>query len=206
VAALPERKTIVSDPSVTARRAEAGAWCEVQAKELSAAILHVPAVAAKLPFPQYGAICRQALSYAVELGAADLIPELGETELVDGASMAEALRQVHLLAGWLAESEGTTESGSSERPIRTPNDQPSVEQLMERVAQAVGDENAVKVLTIANRKDWSGERKMEEIIRLDTRFAGKDSNEWATLLGVTAAAVRSYGLWKRLQKAKKSGD
>jgi hypothetical protein len=80
------------------------------------------------------------------------------------------------------------------------------EQHMERVAQAIGDDNAVRILAIAQRKDWSGERKMEEILRLDSRFVGKDSTEWGKLLGVSPAAVRGYGLWKQLQKAKRSED
>jgi len=74
---------------------------------------------------------------------------------------------------------------------------------MQRVAEAVGDENAVRILAIANRSDLSGERKMEEIIRLDSRFAGKDSVEWGKLIGVSPAAIRGYGLWKRWQEAKK---
>ncbi len=45
---------------------------------------------------------------------------------------------------------------------------------------------------------------MREILELDRRFAGKDSNEWAKLLGVTSSAVRGYGLWKRLQESKKA--
>jgi hypothetical protein len=82
--------------------------------------------------------------------------------------------------------------------------QPTIDQHMERIALAVGDENAVRILAIAERKDWSGERKMEEILLVDRRFAGRDSNEWATLLKVSAAAVRGYGVWKGLQRAKKS--
>jgi hypothetical protein len=83
---------------------------------------------------------------------------------------------------------------------------PNIEQHMERVAQAVGDDNAARVLAIANRKDWPGERKMEEIIRLDTRFTEKDSNWWARLLEVSPAAVRGYELWKTLQRNKKARD
>jgi hypothetical protein len=83
--------------------AEANAWCRNRAGELSAYITEMGPVA-KLPFPEYGAVCRQALAYAVRLGAADLIPELGITTIEGGASMAEALRQVLLLADWLAAS------------------------------------------------------------------------------------------------------
>jgi hypothetical protein len=84
--------------------------------------------------------------------------------------------------------------------------QPNVEQEMERVALAVGDDNAARILAIAQRKDWKGERKMEEILRLDNRFASKDSGEWADLIGVSAAAVRSYRTWKALQQVNKGDD
>jgi hypothetical protein len=84
--------------------------------------------------------------------------------------------------------------------------QPDLEQHMKRIAQAVGDDNTSRILAVAQRTGWSGEQKMEEIVRLDKRFAGKNSTEWGTLLGVSAAAVRGYGLWKRLQEAKKSDD
>ncbi len=68
----------------------------------------------------------------------------------------------------------------------------------------VGDENTLAILTIARQEGISGEERMREILELDRRFAGKDSNEWAKLLGVTSSAVRGYGLWKRLQESKKA--
>jgi hypothetical protein len=77
---------------------------------------------------------------------------------------------------------------------------------MRRVAQAIGDENAARIMAIAQRKDLSGERKMEEILRLDPRFVGRDSSEWGQLIGVKPAAVRGYKLWKLLQKAKQSEE
>jgi hypothetical protein len=85
-------------------------------------------------------------------------------------------------------------------------DQPDIGQLIERVALAAGDENTVEVLAIAHRQDWSAERKIEEILRLDPRFAGKNSRQWATLLGVTPQAVRQTGIWTELQRRKKSKD
>ncbi len=94
-----------------------------------------------------------------------------------------------------AEGEPTAENG----------DQQNIEKRMEQVAQAVGDDNATKIMQIANRKDWPGERKMEEILRLDSRFAGKDSTEWGTLLNVTPAAVRGYKPWKVIRDADHPG-
>jgi hypothetical protein len=82
----------------------------------------------------------------------------------------------------------------------------SIEQHMERIVQAVGDDSTARILAIASRNDWSGERKMQEILRLDNRFAGKDSEDWATLLGVTSAAVRAYPTWKGLRQQQKADD
>ena len=76
---------------------------------------------------------------------------------------------------------------------------------MVRVAQAIGDDTAVQVLAMAGQKR-SGDDRMAEILRLDRRFASKDSVAWGKLLGVSPAAVRSYQTWKLLQKAKEAGD
>lgn len=80
------------------------------------------------------------------------------------------------------------------------------EEQMRRVALAVGDDNAARIIEIAQRKDRSGDEKMQELILLDKRLIGKDSGEWGTLLGVSAAAIRGYSTWKRLQEAKKRAD
>ncbi len=83
---------------------------------------------------------------------------------------------------------------------------PDIEQHLERVALAVGDKTAASILAIANRKDLSGERKMQEILKLDPRYSGKNSKAWGTLLGVNSAAVRSYQTWTTLQEEKKKAD
>jgi hypothetical protein len=92
-------------------------------------------------------------------------------------------------------------------PDATCNEHPvesvSIEQNMERIALAAGDDNTVKVLAVANRKDLSGDRRMEEILLIDRRFAEKDSNEWAALLQVTPPAVRGYKTWKLLRQRKR---
>src|SRR5262249_54834270 len=54
-------------------------------------------------------------------------------------------------------------------------EQPATSSQLEQVAQAIGDETAATILTVANRKEWSGERRMKEIIFIDKRFAGKSS-------------------------------
>jgi hypothetical protein len=80
------------------------------------------------------------------------------------------------------------------------------DQLMQRLAQAVGDDTTVRVLAILNREDLSSQEKMRLLIKLDQRFKGKDSNEWAMLLKVTPQAVRGYDAWKELRQEKKSLD
>jgi NTP pyrophosphatase (non-canonical NTP hydrolase) len=72
---------------------------------------------------------------------------------------------------------------------------------LEQLAEAIGDENAARVISIANRRDSSAERKMEEILQIDPRFAGKDSHEWAKLLGVSDAAIRKTATWKHIRRA-----
>jgi hypothetical protein len=80
---------------------------------LGASILELQGPFARLPFPQYGAVCRQALAYAVSLGAAHLIPDLGAQSLEGEASLAEALKQVQLLGNWLASSESRTSAAAA---------------------------------------------------------------------------------------------
>ena len=88
-----------------------------------------------------------------------------------------------------------------------PDDEPAnPEQQMEELVRIVGDDVAVQVLAIASRKGPSANRKMEEIISLDIRFAGKNCVEWGSLLGVSSAAIRVCPRWVTLQKAKKSLD
>lgn len=82
--------------------------------------------------------------------------------------------------------------------------QPRVEEQMERIALAVGDENAAKIMAIAHQKDLSGNEKMQEILQIDLRFEGKDSTEWGALLGVSPAAVRQYKTWKAIQQGMRS--
>jgi hypothetical protein len=91
----------MSDSSITTQFAEAVAWCQDQTNKLIAAIGEVPGPFAKFPFPEYGAICQRALTYGLYLGAGPLVQDLG-ADLEGAASMAEAFRQVRLLADWLA--------------------------------------------------------------------------------------------------------
>jgi hypothetical protein len=84
------------------------------------------------------------------------------------------------------------------------SDKHGIEEQMQRVALAVGDDNAAKIMAIAQRRDLSGDEKMQEIVNVDSRFGGKNSAEWGTLLGVTPAAIRGYKTWKTIQHAMRS--
>ena len=84
--------------------------------------------------------------------------------------------------------------------------QPDVTKLMEQVAQAAGDGSTAKILAIAGNADLSGEQKMRLILRLDGRFEGKTSTDWAKLLDVKASAIRQYDTWKELRRKAKGGD
>jgi len=80
----------------------------------------------------------------------------------------EALRKLALQSETPAPEPATPDAEGGGRPI----EQPSIEQQMQRLAQVIGDDNAARILAIAQRSDLFGERKMEEILRLDSRFAG----------------------------------
>jgi hypothetical protein len=94
----------VSDPSTAARRAEAAAWCQAQKEELIVGVRAMGKPGITFPLRQFGDVCQLALDYAVALGAEPLITDLGPSEITGEASVAEALRQVRLLADWLASS------------------------------------------------------------------------------------------------------
>jgi hypothetical protein len=113
--------------------------------------------------------------------------------------------RAQMAAGRIPEPTGGGAAGGPAGPKETRDESHDLEEYMERIALAVGDETAVKILAIAGRKDWSGDRRMREILELDRRFAAKDSNEWPSLLRVTPAAVRGYETWKLLRGGRRDG-
>ena len=111
---------------------------------------------------------------------------------------------IHLHAT-LAYSQAELERLASTQPQPTSQPAPRSEQdVMQWVAAS--DDNTLKVVAIAQRKDLTVDDKMRLIERLDSRFRGKDSNELASLLGVTPPAIRQTTCWKEWQKLKKSSD
>jgi hypothetical protein len=102
---------------------------------------------------------------------------------------------------WMLETTGPTDKNKSKVDDTRPKEEPDSEQHFQRMALAVGDENAVKMMAIASRNDISADEKMQMILKLDKRFVGKDSNDWATLLRITPSAVRQTDTWKSLRSA-----
>ena len=74
------------------------------------------------------------------------------------------------------------------------------------IAGVMLDENAVKITAIAQDKAKSADERMKEIVRLDSRFKGKNSTEWASLLDVKSPAIRQTESWKTIQAEKKLLD
>jgi hypothetical protein len=94
---------------------------------------------------------------------------------------------------------------ASATPAEQQAEKTDIEQHMRQVAEAIGDENSARILAITSREDWSGERKMEEILRLDSRFAGKNSSQWGEAGRLTCSPCckpstnpkGSVWIWKR---------
>lgn len=103
----------------------------------------------------------------------------------------------------LAESDATALQGVNKQDEPPADD---TEKRWSQVAEAVGDDTSTRILEIANRTDLKGEKKMIEILRIDSRFAGKDSKGWASLIRVSDGAVRGYATWKAIQKQRRKPD
>jgi hypothetical protein len=65
-----------------------------------------------------------------------------------------------------------------------------------QVLEAVGDDNAIAIINIAQDPTKTVDQKMRDIYGIDKRFLGKTSEEWATLLTVSGPAIRQTDWWK----------
>jgi hypothetical protein len=99
-----------------------------------------------------------------------------------------------------------SEKASETKEDQQTDAQPDAEQQMLQVIQAAGDDNLMRILAIARRKNIAVDEKMRLIVEVDCRYLGKDSNSWAKLFGVSAAAIRGCAFWKEIRKHKKSLD
>jgi hypothetical protein len=126
----------------------------------------------------------------------DKDPERASPRLINYCPNWERLRPSDALAL-------KTLRGQHEQPKEDSDDTTSnLECYMQRVAEAIGDDNAARILEIAQRDGLSGEQRMKLIVQLDNRFNGKNSEQWGKLLGVSAAAVRGYPYWQELHEKK----
>lgn len=81
--------------------------------------------------------------------------------------------------------------------------QPVGSDWMQRIASAVGGPEAKEIMRIAESEN-STDEKMQQILRVDRRWAGKGSPDWATLLRVSEGAVRKSPTWKQLKETEKA--
>jgi hypothetical protein len=73
---------------------------------------------------------------------------------------------------------------------------------VENMLNLVGDEVAVKILTVARRADLTVDERARAILRLDQRYEGYKSPKWADLLKVSEQAIRDAPFWKELHPKK----
>lgn len=78
-------------------------------------------------------------------------------------------------------------------------DQSVGESLLQKLAIVIGDDNAAQLVHIHQRTDLTPEEKMNQMLIIDRRLAGKKSPDWAVLLSVSEGRVRQLETWKRLQ-------
>ena len=68
------------------------------------------------------------------------------------------------------------------------------------------DDAEIEIWSICNDEAFSGEKKMQAILRIDPRYAGKSSTFWAGLLSVKDATIRQYETWKLIQASRRKAD
>jgi hypothetical protein len=88
------------------------------------------------------------------------------TKFLDALEHAAGLLHQELL---VEESPSMPAGNNDALQVGNRDDRFDLEQHIDCLAKAIGDDNTAKVLAIVNRKDWSGERKMEAILRLNDR-------------------------------------
>jgi hypothetical protein len=115
-------------------------------------------------------------------------------------------KESNLAAGTPTGPAPTDPTPSPGKGRKVKSEKPEAGDIWGQVAQAIGDGQAAKIIAIAQRTDLSAEEKMKAIVKLDSRFKGKNSPEWGKLLGVTPEAVRLLGYWRELQDEKRKPD
>lgn len=103
--------------------------------------------------------------------------------------------------------------GKAETGWRPPGSEPIAEQStsaldeneLRQMLLAMGaEECTLQLWQIARDREKALDDRMREILQLDRRYAGFDSNQWATFLGGSSSAIRQTATWKALQQAKRN--
>jgi ribosome maturation protein Sdo1 len=69
----------------------------------------------------------------------------------------------------------------------------------------MANDEQTEAVAIAADASQSADERMRKIAQLDSRFYGKSSTEWASLLRISDAAVRQTDFWK-VDRKKHLGD
>ncbi len=120
------------------------------------------------------------------------------------ATDGQKRRALYRFARWLSK-QYQRELNASSSATRANGSGADVAKWLDRIAQAAGDDNTARILAIASQQR-PGEERMIEILGIDSRFGGKDSVEWGTLLDVTPECVRGWKTWKRLRQRERDRE
>ena len=133
-----------------------------------------------------------------------------------------SLEAIRLLSKKITET--IAELASSERPVNTaatastaPTTEVEPQTATQSPAQAVsaeevgrllhliGDGDGIRILTIARNESRTAEQRMMDLVRMDQRFDGYNSTQWAELLAVRPPAVRQTEFWRNRGHRKEWG-
>jgi hypothetical protein len=111
-----------------------------------------------------------------------------ERHLASGASQTVASAAS---AGTLVPAELPAPDSAGDRPQETPS-----ESDWRSVLASVADENALAIVKLAGDSTKTADERMRAIYAIDNRAVGYTSTRWATILSVSAPAVRQTDWWK----------
>jgi hypothetical protein len=121
-------------------------------------------------------------------------PQVAATALMHLRDVVGAKTEVLRPADNIAAGAPTGTATRNEMPsAETPP--PSDSMDWKSAVAAVADENAVAIINIAGDATKTAEQKMRTIYAIDNRVVGWDSPKWASVLGVSDAAVRKTDWW-----------
>jgi hypothetical protein len=138
------------------------------------------------------------LSWLWQLAAADVLPDdmIHPNDCPNGRISAErSAIAAELLAERVAPTKQATVTDSDGATAAGDKTATAAEVI------ALVSPDGARALLIAKDTEPTAEERMRLLVALDQRFAGFDSEQWATLLGVTPAAIRKTDYWKKELRA-----